>query len=62
MRVRMKGNFDNSAASVDNPDPAQRVEYGVQTWEEMLKLGVEWVRPREAAEANKHGVRVTVGE
>lgn len=62
MRVRMKGSFDNSAANVDNPDPGERVQYGVQTWEEMLKLGVEWVRPREAAGADKHGVRVTVGE
>lgn len=62
MRVRMQGSFDNSAANLDNPDPTQRVEYGVQTWEEMLKLGVEWIRPREAAAADKHGARVTVGQ
>ena len=44
-RIRMTGGFDNTVSNVDNPDPARRVPYGVQSWDEMLKLGVEWVRP-----------------
>jgi hypothetical protein len=34
--VEVIAHFDNSAANRDNPDPAQEVRWGDQTWEEMM--------------------------
>jgi hypothetical protein len=46
-RLRMTGEYDNTAANPDNPDPSQHVRLGQQIWEEMLTMAVEWIRPRE---------------
>lgn len=35
-RIVAIGHFDNSADNPNNPDPTQTVEFGEQTWEEML--------------------------
>ena len=45
--IRIQGWYDNSAANVNNPDPGQRVVEGEQTWDEMLLMTMEWIRPRE---------------
>jgi hypothetical protein len=37
--------YDNSAANPDNPDPTVDVRYGTQTTDEMMMIGLEWVRP-----------------
>ena len=37
--------FDNSAENLANPDPAQFVTWGDQTWEEMLIALYEWSIP-----------------
>jgi mono/diheme cytochrome c family protein len=37
--------YDNSAANPDNPDPTVDVRYGPQTKDEMMLVGIEWVRP-----------------
>jgi len=37
--------YDNSAANPDNPDPSVDVRYGTQTTDEMMLIGLEWVRP-----------------
>ena len=41
--------FDNSAANPVNPDPAQYVHWGDQTWEEMAIAFFEVAVPRDAA-------------
>jgi hypothetical protein len=34
--VKLEGHFDNSADNPLNPDPAQFVRWGDQTWDEMM--------------------------
>jgi hypothetical protein len=34
--IEVSGHFDNSANNPDNPDPGAEVNYGPQTWDEML--------------------------
>ena len=34
--IRCEGHFDNSPQNLSNPDPASRVRWGDQTWQEML--------------------------
>jgi peroxiredoxin len=40
--------FDNSAKNPANPDPAAKVRWGQQTWEEMMIGFVEYLEEREA--------------
>jgi hypothetical protein len=35
-RIRCAGVFDNSATNESNPDPAKRVRFGEQSWDEMF--------------------------
>ncbi len=42
--VKLEGHFDNSADNPLNPDPAQMVRWGDQTWDEMM-LGSMTVSP-----------------
>jgi peroxiredoxin len=41
--VRATGTFDNSADNPANPDPAARVHFGEQTFDEMMIGYVEWI-------------------
>ena len=45
-QMRVTGVFDNSAGNPANPDPTVAVEFGEQTWEEMLIGYVNWVPVR----------------
>jgi hypothetical protein len=47
-RVVLDMTWDNSAQNPANPDPAQQVGWGDQTWDEM---NVGWIRYRDAEEA-----------
>jgi mono/diheme cytochrome c family protein len=55
--IRITGWYDNTAENLDNPDPTQFVRFGQQTWDEMLTMAVEWVRPMDEA---FHGGRMRV--
>ena len=35
-RLNATATYDNSAANTNNPDPAEAVRYGVQSWDEMM--------------------------
>jgi hypothetical protein len=35
-RIECTAHFDNSASNPNNPDPTQEVQWGDQTWEEMM--------------------------
>ena len=41
------GGFDNSAKNLSNPDPAQRVTYGQQSFEEMFSGFMTVAEPKE---------------
>ncbi len=41
-RVECVAHYDNSAKNKYNPDPAQRVQFGWQTWEEMMAGYIEY--------------------
>jgi peroxiredoxin len=45
--------FDNSSSNLANPDPAQHVTWGDQTWEEMAVAFFEVLEPREKPESAK---------
>jgi hypothetical protein len=44
-RLECVGHFDNSAQNLNNPDPARRVRWGDQTFEEMFIGYFDYVRP-----------------
>jgi peroxiredoxin len=46
-RLEIVATFDNSADNPVNPDPAQRVTWGDQTWEEMAVAFFEVSEPRQ---------------
>jgi len=46
-RVEFTVRFDNSSANPANPDPAQTVSWGDQTWEEMAVAFFEVAEPRD---------------
>ena len=45
-RMRVTGVFDNSADNPANPDATVDVEFGEQTWEEMMIGYVNWIPAR----------------
>ena len=47
--------WDNSVNNLLNPDPSKSVPFGLQSWEEMLVGGVDYIfeRPEEAAQHAK---------
>jgi peroxiredoxin/mono/diheme cytochrome c family protein len=47
-RVRCIAHFDNSPANPNNPDPAKAVEWGDQTWEEMMIGWMDYALERDA--------------
>lgn len=54
--------FDNSAANLTNPDPAETVMWGEQTWEEMALAFVEVAKPLVAPEEAAPAVAATGAE
>jgi len=48
--------FDNSADNPTNPDPAETVMWGEQTWEEMALAFLEVAKPLVAAEESTQAV------
>ena len=54
--------FDNSAANPTNPDPAETVMWGEQTWEEMALAFVEVAKPLVAPEEAAPAVAATGAE
>ena len=54
--------FDNSAANPTNPDPAETVMWGEQTWEEMALAFVEVAKPLVATEEAVPAVTATSAE
>jgi len=54
--------FDNSAANPTNPDPAETVMWGEQTWEEMALAFFEVAKPLVAAEEAAPAVAATGAE
>lgn len=54
-RLHAVAHWDNSRNNPYNPDPAKRVEFGLQTWEEMMVgwVAYVWERPEAAAELAK---------
>jgi mono/diheme cytochrome c family protein len=60
--IRITGAYDNSADNLDNPDPSKWVRFGQQTWDEMLTMAVEWVRPRgDTIHGGRMRVRIPQG-
>ena len=55
-RVHAVAHWDNSSANPANPDPAKKVNFGLQTWEEMMVgfVAYVWERPETAAELAKN--------
>lgn len=51
-RLEFVARFDNSADNPVNPDPAQYVYWGDQTWEEMAVAFFEVARPRQDSSAH----------
>jgi len=49
------GTFDNSADNPNNPDPAQEVRWGDQTWEEMMGGLLDYYFVDEAAPTGNEG-------
>ena len=54
--------FDNSAANPTNPDPAETVMWGEQTWEEMALAFVEVAKPLVAPEEGAPAVAAAGAE
>ncbi|MEI8317198.1 MAG: redoxin domain-containing protein [Planctomycetia bacterium] len=54
--------FDNSAANPTNPDPAETVMWGEQTWEEMALAFVEVAKPLVAPEEATPALAATSAE
>jgi peroxiredoxin len=49
-RIECTAHFDNSANNPNNPDPAKRVHWGEQTWEEMMIGFVDYVYLEDRAQ------------
>jgi len=47
--IEVIAHFDNSLGNKDNPDPAQEVRWGDQTWEEMMIAAMTTIRDAPAA-------------
>ena len=45
--------FDNSEQNLANPDPSQTVNWGEQTWDEMMFGFYSTIKPRQASETDK---------
>ncbi len=53
-KIRFRATFDNSSSNPFNPDPAQWVNWGDQTWEEMAVVFLEVSEPlAERGDSNK---------
>ncbi|MBX3437141.1 MAG: redoxin domain-containing protein [Planctomycetaceae bacterium] len=48
-RIHCMAHYDNSEANLNNPDPAQEVDWGEQTWDEMLIGYFDIAIPRDLA-------------
>jgi thiol-disulfide isomerase/thioredoxin len=55
-RIHSVAHWDNSANNPFNPDPTKPVQFGLQTWEEMMVgfVAYVWENPDTAAELAKH--------
>jgi hypothetical protein len=59
-RLHAVAHWDNSVNNPYNPDPAKRVNFGLQTWDEMMVgwTSYVWERPETAAELKKNPPRL----
>jgi hypothetical protein len=55
-KLHAVAHWDNSSLNPLNPDPGQRVRFGLQSWEEMMVgfVAYVWERPETAAELAKN--------
>ncbi len=55
-KIHSIAHWDNSTNNPYNPDPTQRVRFGLQTWDEMMVgfVAYVWERPETAAELAKN--------
>jgi hypothetical protein len=60
--LEFQATFDNSQANPVNPDPAQHVTWGDQTWEEMAVAFFEIAVPRERASTSERAAMFTATE
>ncbi|MCA9053597.1 MAG: redoxin domain-containing protein [Planctomycetaceae bacterium] len=57
--IEFTAHFDNSAENPVNPDPAQFVHWGDQTWEEMTVAFFEVARPRGSKQGDAQRAKAT---
>lgn len=50
--LELIGHFDNSAGNKANPDPTQRVRFGLQSWQEMLSAPIAVIVDRDVDPAS----------
>src|SRR5262249_2154281 len=52
-RLACTAHFDNSASNKANPDPAKRVTWGDQTWDEMMIGYINYYVPKSSADESE---------